>query len=169
MSKKIKIALAVAILGIGTMTAASGLAGTQSDPLVTKSYVDDKISEIIGGNQDSDMLIRLNEQEKLIVDMRQELDLLQQNASGKFEIIVVPQGSIIYGNESTEMIIRAGEGEVVALAAGGIQDITDGKDIAHGEMASKNNLLLVPRSDGRGLLATKQLTVMVRGGYILSK
>ena len=77
-------------------------------------------------------------------------------------------GSTIYGKQSSEIIVRSGEGTVVATSAGGIQDVTDGVDLLGGTKAPNNNLLIIPREDGRGILADKPMVVMVRGGYTIS-
>lgn len=168
MNKKIKIVIGVLVLGVTTLYAADGLIGTEADPLVTKSYVDQKISALAGGTSNTTLTTQLKEQQQLIIEMRQEIENLRQEGSNSFEVVVVPQGKIIYGKANTEMIIRAGEGQIVTSPVGGIQNITDGQDLLGGTVAPRNHLLLIPREDGRGLMATKQLTVMVRGGYVLN-
>ena len=84
-----------------------------------------------------------------------------------FEIVDVPAGKTIYGKQGAEMIIRSGEGRIVASLAGGVQDVTDGVDLAADVIAPKNNLLIIPREDGRGIFANKAMTIMVRGGYTI--
>ena len=163
MNKRLKLVIGILIVGVTTLYAADGLIGTESDPLVTKSYVDQKISAITGGTSNTTLAAQLREQEQLIIEMRQEIENLRQGGSNTFEIVVVPEGKTIYGKQSTEMIVRAGEGNIVASPVGGVQDITEGKDLMGGAVAPRNNLLLIPREDGRGIVATKQLTVMVRG------
>lgn len=166
MNKKLKWILGVLLIGATTLYAADGLIGTEQDPLVTKSYVDQKIAQLTGGTSNETLANQLKEQEQLILSLRDEITSLKEETN-TYEIVVVPEGKIIYGKQGSEMIIRAGEGKIVASSVGGVQDVTDGKDLIGDTPAPKNNLLLIPREDGRGLMATKQLTVMVRGGYIL--
>ncbi len=168
MNKKLKLIIGLLIIGATTLYAADGLIGTEQDPLVTKSYVDQKISQLTGGTSNTVLANQLKEQEQLILALRDEIANLQQSGNNTYEIVVVPEGKVIYGKQGSEMIIRAGEGQIVASSVGGVQDVTDGKDLSGDTVAPKNNLLLIPREDGRGLMATKQLTVMVRGGYILN-
>ena len=63
------------------------------------------------------------------------------------------------------MIVRAGNAEAVTAIADGLQDITSGEDLVGGTEVPRNHLLIIPREDGRGIYATKDLIVMVRGGY----
>ena len=167
MNKKLKLVLTVAILSGTSLYAADSFIGTETDPLVTKSYVDSKIAQINNnGNNTSDLAAKLDAQEKLISTLSQQIAQLE-NAGSTFEIVNVPVGSTIYGKQGSEIIIRSGEGTIVASAAGGVQDVTDGVDLAGGTKAPKNNLLIIPREDGRGISADKLMVVMVRGGYTI--
>ena len=166
MNKKLKAAVAIGLLSVTSLHAADSKIGTESDPLVTKSYVDQKIAaSLSGGNKDLEA--KLAAQEELISALSQELAALKEQGSSSFEIVNVPAGSIIYGKQGSEMIIRSGEGNIIASTAGGVQDVTDGVDLAGGTKAPKNNLLIIPREDGRGIMASKTMVVMVRGGYTI--
>lgn len=168
MNKKLKLALGIAILSGTSLYAADSFVGTQSDPLVTKSYVDAKISQLNGssGSSNKDLESRLEAQEQLISSLSQQIEKLGE-ANNTYEIVTVPAGSAIHGKQGSEMIIRSGEGTILASAAGGVQDVTDGVDLAGGMKAPNNNLLLIPREDGRGIMAQKTMVVMVRGGYTI--
>ncbi len=152
--KQILLIAALAVVGFTTLHAANNNAGSDTNPLVTKNYVDAKILE----------------QEQLITELRQEIQDLKQDNEGNnaYKAVVIPQGQTIYGEDGTELIVRAGEGTVVTQGALGIQNVTNGEDITNGVVAPRNHLLIVPRADGRGLFATRQLTVMVRGGYTIN-
>ena len=170
MNKKLKIVLAVAILSGTSLYAADSLIGTKADPVVTKSYVDSKIAQITynGNNSNtSDLEARIKAHEALISALSQQIVALEE-AKSTFEVVNVPMGSTIYGKQSSEIIVRSGEGTVVATSAGGIQDVTDGVDLLGGTKAPNNNLLIIPREDGSGILADKPMVVMVRGGYTIS-
>ena len=166
MNKKLKIVLAISILAVTTLYAADNGPGTSNDPLVTKSYVDKKIADMSGsGGNSSDLEAKLKAQEQLIDDLSSQISALKQQSGSSFVIVSVPQGKIIFGKQGSELIIRSGEGTVMSGGQGGIQDITAGTDINGGSQAPRYHLLIIPREDGRGLLANKVLTVMVRGGY----
>ena len=140
MNKKLKMILTVVLLSGTTLYAADNMIETRVDPVVTKSYVDMKIKEQLGK---------------------------VEGQKSTFEIVDVPAGKAIYGKQGSEMIIRSGEGRIIASLAGGVQDVTDGVDLAADVLAPKNNLLIIPREDGRGIFANKTMTIMVRGGYTI--
>lgn len=168
MNKKVKIALAVIGITATTLYAADTGLGSSSDPLVTKSYVDQKLAEISGNISNNSLTKQVETQQILIENLMDEISELksgQTTNSNVFEVVVVQPGQIIYGNESTEMIMRSGKAQAITADAGGLQDITSGEDLSEGMEIPKNHLLIIPREDGRGLLADTKLTVMVRGGY----
>lgn len=166
MNKKLKIALTVAVLSVTSLYATDSKIGTESDPLVTKSYVDKKIADIAAGGTDVDFDAVIATQEKLIIELSNKVAALEE-AQGGYKIATVQAGQTILGKQGSEIIIRSGEGTIVASAGGGVQDVTDGVDLAGGTKAPNNNLLIVPREDGRGILATRTMVVMVRGGYTI--
>ncbi|MDF2876955.1 MAG: hypothetical protein K0S30_51 [Clostridia bacterium] len=165
MNKKVKIMLVIAVLTATTLHAADSSAGTSEDPLVTKSYVDKKIAALgTGGEASGDVAEQVKLQQELIDTLISQVNALKEQGN-TYHVVTVPEGKMIVGGQGSEMIIRAGEGKVIASPAGGLQDMTAGVDIESGSMAPKYHLLIIPREDGRGLLAAKTLTVMVRGGY----
>lgn len=168
MNKKLKITLMIAALSVTSLYAADSRIGTEADPLVTKSYVDAQIAKVnTGGSNNSELEARLSTQEELITVLSEEIANLKASSSASFEIVKVAAGSSIYGKQGSEMIIRSGEGTILASVAGGVQDVTDGVDLAGGTKAPKNNLLIIPREDGRGIMANKDMVLMVRGGYTI--
>ncbi|MEG0951781.1 MAG: hypothetical protein RSE96_07640, partial [Niameybacter sp.] len=166
MTKKTRLLmLTLGVLAIGTSAyAAKGEAGSGNDPLVTKSYVDSQIAAISGGGT-SKLESKLEAQAQMIEVLTQEINALKQQGSSSYTVVNVPQGSSIVGAQGTEIIVRSGNGMVLASEGGGLQDMTDGKDLLNGSEVPKYHLVIVPREDGRGILATKDLIVMVRGGY----
>lgn len=169
--------------------AASGDPGTVSDPLVTKSYVDKLNSELKkevesmigqGGTVQADQTgtsqpTNMTEIYKYIDDKFDSLSIdntTSGNTGGTggntFVVVEVAAGKKIIGNESAEMIVRSGKAEVIANKSGeGLSDVTSGKDIKGGVEVELNHLLIVPRSDSRGLSVVKKSFIMVKGGYTL--
>ena len=109
---------------LAVMPASGADPGTESDPLVAKSYVD--------------QLVRL-------------------------QGIELRAGQVLRGEAGTEMILRKGKAEAITAPGGGISDLTAGRDIQSGETIPADHLLLIPRSDGRGLRAHTDVVVLVRG------
>lgn len=128
-------------------------AGTDGDPLVSKSYIDGVIEEI---KSYVDEKISSNESDV-------SGDTLKETAS--FEIVRLALGQRITFGESTEFIVRMGKGAVIASEKGGIADVTAGFDLSEGEETSANHLMIVPVDDGRGFTAIEDVIVMVKGSY----
>jgi len=83
-----------------------------------------------------------------------------------FTALFVPAGRILVAEAGVEVILRSGQATVIA-GPNGLVDITAGLDIANGEQVSQNHLLLVPASDGRGLLFSTDAWIMIKGGYTI--
>ncbi len=146
--KKTIVTLGVAVLLLGS-TVAFSEPGSETDPVVSLSYLNVKLEEI-----------RDYIDEKIS-------DVPDQNAPGDSLVVVELQnGQILEGEAGTEIIKRSGEAVAIASSLGGLSDVTSGLDIADGGNVPSNHLLIVPRGDGRGIFVTKDKTfVMVRGEY----
>ena len=149
------IMLATLVVG-SSVYAAKGDAGSSNDPLVTKSYVDSKVTQ----------LQKTVEVQASMIDLlTQEINNMGKEESSSYEVVTVPAGQSIVGKQGTEIIVRSGNGQVLASDGGGLQDMTEGTDLLGGSEIPKYHLVIIPREDGRGIYATKDLIVMVRGGY----
>lgn len=84
-----------------------------------------------------------------------------------FTVVNLPKGSTLVGESGTEIVMRAGLVSVVASPLGGLLDATGGRDLPQGYAVEPNHLLVVPRTDGRGVLATMDAVLMVKGAYTL--
>lgn len=123
--------------------------GSTNDPIVTKSYVDQKIAEALNGGAPGGG---------------------SSSSSSKLEVVTVPFGKKIIVEDGGELIVRSGKAIAYSTDANGLSDMTDGKDIAPGKAVGNNHLILFPRG-GRGVeVDPKQkgdLIVLVRGAYEL--
>ncbi len=145
------------LLALATSTIVSGAdAGSSSDPLVTKSYVDAKINDLIS-------LINSNTTGNGNTDNNTNTDT---TTDSQYKVVAVPKGSTILGGEGTELILRSGKGTIVSTTSNGLVNMTTGVDALNGTEVPKNNLMIVPRQDGRGIKITADgANVMVRGYY----
>lgn len=90
------------------------------------------------------------------------------SASTEYSVVCLKKGQSITGN--CELILRSGSANARCPGANGLSDLTDGSDLADGTQISLNHLLLVPRSDGRGLTVTSaEAYIMVRGTYTVTE
>ena len=151
----IQIFLATTLL---STTIAVGNAGGSDDPLVAKSYVDDKINQVLEiinttvGTNNSGNNSDKTETTPVIPD-------------SSFKPVLVQVGQTIYGKEGTELILRSGKGNAVVPGKEGIANITNGMELKNKNTVNKNQLLIIPRDDGRGIKVTEKAWFLVKGGY----
>jgi|LGVE01.1.fsa_nt_gb hypothetical protein len=143
-NKKILLFIVVAILSFGAVVYSDAVPGTDSDPLITLSYLEMRL-ENLGQN---------NEGEEV-------------ESSSLYEVLKVDQEDIILLGSSAEIILRAGKAKAFVTDKGGLADVTSGNDIGMDELIPKNHLLICPLDDGRGLVFESESWIMVKGEYTL--
>jgi hypothetical protein len=85
----------------------------------------------------------------------------------EFTVLNPRSGQILTIENGTEVILRSGSAVVVA-GENGLVNMTTGGDILNGQPVGLNNLLISPRTDGRGIRFTAESSwVMVRGAHRL--
>lgn len=182
-----------AIIIVFLVTGASAVGekpGSVADPLVSKSYVDKKIDEMINligtsksGSQNVsaeliekiDEIVALKIDEKVDLDkklvefeglMKLKLDEFNNTNTLKFVPVgPVKAGSKLFGEQGTEVILRSGSATALCPGENGLQNVTNGTDIPNNKDVPKNNLVIIPRKDGRGIQVNQDAWFMVRGGY----
>lgn len=137
-SRYLYLALAVLIVGLAlvglgynlghSVQAASAEPGTEGDPLVSKSYVD-------------------------------QFTALQ--------VVKLSKGQTLVAEGGTEIVLRVGSATAIASSQGGLADVTAGKDLGTGQSLTANHLLIVSRTDGRGVLAVTDVILIVRGPFTI--
>jgi len=130
--------------------------GTAHDPLVTQRYVDERIAAL----------------QTQITALQNQL----QNHQGggtygpgqmvPFTAMFVPRGSTLIAEAGAEIILRSGYANIIA-GPNGLVDVTAGRDVGNGQAVSRNHLMLVPVSDGRGLQFTTDAWLMIKGGFAI--
>ena len=148
---KIAIVTVLCLLIVGTSVVFSEPGGTD-DPVVTQSYIVDKVVPDI----------------KAYVD--EQLGIAASDGSvtarpNTFVVVNLNAGQSVTCEAGTELILRMGKGTIIATQKGGLADTTAGYDLANGTPMPSNHLLIVPVADGRGFKATTDAIVMVKGGY----
>jgi len=140
------IVITCVLVGLTNWSRADGsgaLPGSELDPIVTKSYVD-----------------------YIAATLRTYLEeAISRKAESQFRVVSLHPGQKLVGNQGTEIILRSGRAIAVTSSSGGLSDITRGADIKANEPIPANHLLIVPRSDGRGLKAETEVIIMIRGEF----
>ena len=139
------------------MVVAGGIAvfsepGGTDDPVVTKSYIVDKVIPDIKAYIDERFGIAASEG---VVTSRPDC----------FTVVNVSAGNKLICEAGTELILRMGKGTIIATQKGGLADTTIGYDLANGTNMLSNHHLIVPVADGRGFKAETDVIVLVKGGY----
>lgn len=156
--KKISIGVGLSLVLISGQLAFSE-PGSQSDPLVTFSYVEKKITEL-----------------KSYIDEKLSKDNIDSNQS-TWQVVELLEGQSLIGKGGTEIILRSGKGKSISNISiknengvelkidNGLTDVTDGLDLKSGVAIPRDHLLIIPRDDGRGVLAVSGSFFLVKGDY----
>lgn len=140
-------------------------AGSESDPLVTKSYVDSKLGLQITDEQKKEITDGILEEIlPMIQSSAQTSTEAQANDSSRYVPVFVENGKIILGGEGTELILRSGKGQAYIEGVDGLVNTTTGQNVKKGNITA-NNVMIVPRDDGRGIRVTEDAWFLVRGSY----
>ena len=168
-------ALASALLIAGGAIASAAAYDSSVDPIVTLSYLSnqfkneilaevDKRIEAITGSLEAYRIDRENNPQPVVT---QEVSA----PSAAFEVVEMEYGDILYASSACEIMLRAGTVSCLAPDAGqGLADTTGGYEIYNGDYLTKNHMCLIPRADGRGIIAlSDSVFIMVRGEYYIVK
>lgn len=129
----------VALIGFyGLAGADDSGPGSTGDPLVTRSFVEQYVQEVIS-------------------------KMAPSGGSLEWSVTELQAGTEFIGKAGTEFIVRGGQAVVVDPTGGGIPDLTAGSNAPAGQAAAANHLYTIPRSDGRGVKAVGTTTIMYRG------
>lgn len=134
---------------------AAGGAGTDQDPLVTLSYLNETFM--------GDVLRRVDQK---IAERDQRLPGgTGGSAVSGFTLVDLSRGQTLYGGIGCEVLLRVGGASCVAASAPGLIDETDGTTLNGGGALSKNHLYMMTIED-RGVKATTEtVKLLVRGSY----
>ena len=157
---------------------AAGTAGTESDPLVTLSYLNDTFLPKLLIQVD-EMLTTRDQALAQKLDAQVKTDLSAAGGttvsapasvpadSDTFSVVTLSSGQTLYGSIGCEVMLRVGSAECVSPSTPGLIDETDASILGSGSALAKNHLYMMT-IDGRGVKATAAtVKLMVRGGYTI--
>jgi len=156
------------IFAVGVvLSIAAGNYGTEEDPLVTLSYLNDVLTKQITEQVNADFDAKLNTLETAFNSKVDEL-LTSDRVSASYVVLTLSKGQTVKCSVGAEIIHRLGSTVCVSDGETGLIDNTDAGVLRNGDALSANHLYLVS-IDGRGLKATSDsATVLIRGGYKVS-
>ena len=147
----------LALAGVLSMTAALAAdAGSDEDPLVTLSYLNETFLEEI-----------LQRVDQRIAERNQQLPPPDGGANQSFSVVTLSEGQTLIGSVGCEVLLRVGTAQCIASSAPGLIDETSGAVLASGGALAPNHLYLMS-VDGRGVKASAGTAkLLVRGSYAI--
>ncbi len=91
----------------------------------------------------------------------------QGTPSSTFTLVKLNSGQTLTAKVGCEVLLRIGTAKCVSSGSLGLIDISTGGELAGGSSLEKNHLYLCT-IDGRGVKATSNITILVRGQYTIS-
>lgn len=156
-----KTALFVIVFTILLSTVIFAAPGDSNDPIVVLSYLNQRISSLVSEYK----LDKISSALDKINAMDDQQPASTDSGSRAFEIVKINAGEKLIAESGTELILRGGEAYIIGSELGGITDVTAGYDFTDNMKVKDNHLLIVPRSDGRGVYTKDNALFMVRGAY----
>lgn len=131
--------------------------GEESDPLVTQSYVEMRLEQIMKYIEQKVSVSNNSESQTSVESLEKYI---------RFVPIQLKLGDRLIGGEGSEIVLRAGDARSIGSNDGGLLNVSEGLDIPGNQNIPKNHLLIVPRDDERGIRITSaEAYVMVKGPY----
>lgn len=176
------VILAVSLVGSRMITSEATI--NNNDPLISLSYLNKVIDEL-----STALNLKIQQQDEKISTISTQVSEISAVTGNVLEVVElyanttllnnagksivregqskVLVGTRIIADAGTEIILRYTNGSTTAIASslGGLSNVTEGYDIQHGKAIPANHLLIVPRSDGRGVMITSNAIFMIRGSY----
>lgn len=178
--KKWPLRAATALLVVVTLAGFAVLAtesGTQTDPLITLSYLTNTLTPAILQQTDakisanntlltSDLTEQINAFARQMDDKIAALEPGGQTpgTSSTYTVVSLNSGQTLSGTVGTEIMLRVGTAVCVASSSPGLIDMTDGSILNNGSALVKNHLYMAT-IENRGIKATAAAKVLVRGTY----
>ncbi len=164
--KKLIIALGVA-LGVALVAGITALAvgnyGTESDPLVTLSYLNDTVTPTIMKDLDD----YVDEKADELTDSFAELAENGGTESG-FSVISLTSGQTLSCSVGTEIMLRIGTAVSYGEDVPRLIDESTTESVINSEYALTANHMYMVTIQGNGIKATSNVKILIRGSYVLN-
>ena len=164
--KKWKIALAAACVCILFTVAYAANAGSQTDPLVTKSYLYGPFLNDVHSLVDQTVDNRKAELEDALANV-----LGQGGGTGGdgnvFTVVTLRQGETLVGDVGCEVMLRIGTAACGTSDSVGLIDTTTGTNLGNGGSLATNHLYMVTISTRSVTATSGTVKVLVRGPYTI--
>ena len=137
--------------------------GSDQDPLVTLSYLNDTFLKTVLEKVDQKIAARNTEIVKQLGGQASGAE-----SANTFSVVTLTQGQILTGDIGCEVMLRVGTAACVSPSAPGLIDETSAGTLNNGGALEKNHLYMMT-IEGRGVQATAATTkLLVRGTYTVA-
>ena len=147
---------------LSTTVSLAAEAGSEGDPLVTLSYLNDTFLDTILTKVDQKIAARNSQ-------IAQELG--GQSASGTaltFTVVTLSKGQVLTGDIGCEVMLRVGTASCVSPSSPGLIDESSASTLNNGGALVQNHLYMMT-IEGRGVQDTAATTkLLVRGTYTIA-
>lgn len=163
---------------------AAGSPGSSTDPLVTKSYVDQQIAQLSarigssgtstgGGTVDSAAVNQLQtdvgDLTKFVIDALTDIENVKSRVTvieNGFVVVQANKGQKLILASGSEAILRSGQATAFKGESGTLVDVSSGTDLLDGANVPVQHLVVTPKGDGRGMtIKSATAYLVIRGGY----
>lgn len=149
------IGVLVLATGIGVGAYAASAFGTQSDPLVAKSYLDDVLTPKLQSEFESQL-------DNEVQQLEQQINGVTSTLSGNYQVVTLSSGQTLQGSIGCEIVLRSGSAAVSGST--GLSDLTAGNVVASGNAVTANHLSVVVGAN-EGVKASGAVTLLVKGVF----
>ena len=166
MKRKIARFLAVVLLGLAIcLPAAAAGAGTEGDPLVTLSYLNETFLAAVQKRIDEAVAGR-NASLTAYIDGKLGNGGGSAGTVSSFAVVTIA-GKTLTGDIGCEVMLRVGSATCVSPSSPGLIDETAGGILENGKALTTNHLYMMT-IEGRGVKAgASAVKVLVRGNYTI--
>lgn len=158
------VILAASVLASFAAIAAGG-AGSQTDPLVTLSYLTTTFTTQIMDKVNG-LLAERNA--ALNQELADRIALLPSGGGGSgdaYTVVTLAAGQALYGEAGCEVLLRSGSARCGGTGETGLMDATTGGSLGSGGALEANHLYLMPES--RSVTAAGDVTLLARGSFTI--
>lgn len=160
--------MALALFG-AVSVATSGDPGTSTDPVVTKSFVEKRLSEISAVfDRKLEQLSDRVDGVEAVVESGSGTGSAASGAPPAFVVVELADGDVVTFGENTQVILRGGAATAIA-AENDLPDVTGGSGLGLGAKVPLNHLIIIPKNDGRGMKIVDRAWLMIAGKYTVTK
>ena len=156
------LAAVVAMLCVPALAAGPG---SDTDPLVTLSYLNETFMDSIMQKVDQKITARNSQ---IAQQLGGQIGSTSSGTAASFTVVTLSGGQVLTGDIGCEVMLRVGTASCVSPSSPGLIDETTAGTLNNGGALAQNHLYMMT-IEGRGVRATAATTkLLVRGNYTVA-